>query len=241
MGRGGQAGGVLPQRRRPARRSSAPPGTRRTRRATGGACRTASRSSSAATAGKVDKLARVVIADMHGRQRGGRARAWWTGTRRPSTRRTAKRPTPAGQPEAGRLQPEAGLRRVGRRGHPPAGRVPRVRPPRLGLSNGWTPEAQAVTVPWTSTATASSDICPRAGPTGWCCSRTAATPSPKSVCRGFAGGARAAVWADYDGERQARPVPGHPRPAPDCSPTLGKRHSSATTRRRLPQGSVRTT
>ena len=52
-----------------------------------------------------------------------RAAAWWTATRRRCTRRRAKHPAAEGQPQDPGLQPEAGLRRLGRRGHPPARRA----------------------------------------------------------------------------------------------------------------------
>ena len=53
--------------------------------------------------------------------------------------------------------------------------------------------------PWTSTTTASRTSA-SAGRTRSCCSRTAATASSRPRCPGLAGGARAAVWADHNGD-----------------------------------------
>ena len=70
----------------PARRTSASRGTRRTRRASGGACRTASRSCSAATPARSISCP-AILADIARRTRKWSSRAWWTATRKRSTRR----------------------------------------------------------------------------------------------------------------------------------------------------------
>ena len=86
VGGGRQASRLLPQWRRPVRRSSGCRGTRRTPRAIGGACRTANRTCSAAT--RARSINSPAYLRTCSRTRKSSSRAWWTATRRRSTRRS---------------------------------------------------------------------------------------------------------------------------------------------------------
>ena len=155
-------------------------------------------------AGKPEKLA-AVVADIVAGKEVVVPRAWSTATRTTCTCGRAKIQRLQGQPEAARLQPQARLRRLGRRGLPPAQRHARLH----ALSPPWpasipTPRPSPSS---TSTATASPTCAWSAPARSPCCRTTARRLSEMSLP-----GARRLPrrrLGRLQRRRQARPVPGH--------------------------------
>ena len=156
------------------------------------------------------------------------------GGRRQGSDPQEDRPHPAaeGEPQAPRLQPEARLRRLGRRGHPPARGHARVRPLRR-RSPKLDAEAQSVTtVDFDNDG--KPDIC-LCGANKVVLLQNGGDGFIETALPGLTGGARAAVWADHNGDGLPDLLARHAdRPAAVHEPRQGpvpRRHASGCRRK----------